>query len=311
MTGYYLLVIFLAVSIAFSLSVTLLFNVKEVVVSGVSGTQYDEQDIAAASNITKGDNLVRMKTEKIEKGILGTMLYVDDVKVRKGFPDKVYIDVTPSKELAYVECKGGYMLVSEGWRILKLSETPQDPEDPDKKLIVVKGFSAVSNAEKTVMESIDKDKNEALKNILDEIKKQNIEKIVSIDITDKYDVMLNYDNRICIKIEKPEDVEYKLRYAYQIIKDELRENKTGYLIYRNSLGYSYVSEEEYERINGINSAHEGEPQVPDDIAGVSDTSDITNVTESEPPETSGNVSAVSEVSSGDSSASGQSSVQIQ
>ncbi|WP_156036862.1 hypothetical protein [Ruminococcus sp. HUN007] len=52
------------------------------------------------------------------------------------------------------------------------------------------------------MKSKDKDKDEALKTILDEISSQGIKNIVGIDLSDKYDIVLNYDNRIKIKIEK-------------------------------------------------------------------------------------------------------------
>ncbi len=58
------------------------------------------------------------------------------------------------------------------------------------------------NTEKTFMKSKDKDKDEALKTILDEISSQGIKNIVGIDLSDKYDIVLNYDNRIKIKIEK-------------------------------------------------------------------------------------------------------------
>ncbi len=245
MTGYYVLVAVLAAGIAAALSVTLLFNVHEVVISGMSGSGYTEEDIVRSSGIVRGDNLVRMKTDRIRETMLNDLLYIDDVQITRSFPNKVLIDITPSKGCAYVECRGGYMLVSENWRIIGHAEQPED-----RNLIVVKGFDCESNEEKTTMTSTDPDKNTALKNIMDEIKNQNIKNMVSIDLTDKYDVVLDYDNRIRIKIEKPNDIEYKLRYAYKIITDELRENKNGYLIYRNSLGYSYVSDEEYNRING-------------------------------------------------------------
>ena len=244
MLGYYVLVAVLATGIAASLSVTLLFNVHEVEITGLDGSSYTEEEIVSSSGISRGDNLVRMNTDNIRMDMLDDLLMIDDVKIKKAFPHKVEMDIVPSIEAAYVECSGGYILISENWRIIGQKEKTEN-----KNLIVVKGFECVSSEEKTILSSKDHDKGEILKNILDEIKKQNIEKMVSVDITDKYDIELNYDNRITIKIEKPDDIEYKLKYAYKIITDELRENKNGYLIYRNSLGYSYVSEEEYNRIN--------------------------------------------------------------
>jgi len=255
MTGYYILVAVLAAGIAASLSVTLLFNVHEVVIRGMQGTQYSETELIESSGISRGDNLVRMKTEKIREKMLNDLTFIDDVKVSRNFPGTVELDITPSRGIAYIECQGGYMLISENWRIIGHAEHPED-----KSLIVVDGFDAQSNEEKTTMSSSDPDKDKALMDIMSEIRDQNLQHMVSIDISDKYDIVLNYDNRIKIKIEKADDIEYKLRYAYKILTDELRENKSGYLIYRNSLGYSYISDEEYDRING-----NGNYMIPDDV----------------------------------------------
>jgi cell division protein FtsQ len=281
MTGYYILVVVLAIAIAFSLSVTVLFNVTEVIVNGATASRYSQSDIAASSGIKAKDNLVRMNTQKIREKMLEELLYVDDIAITKKFPDKVLIEVTPSIDIAYVECIGGYMIISEGWRITGHADAPDN-----KELMVINGFEAKSNEEKTVMTSEDNDKDQALKEILNEIKKQNIRNIVSIDISDKYDIVINYDNRIKIKIEKPNDIEYKLKYAYKIITEELRENKSGYLIYRNSLGYSYVSDEEYNRINHNtnNTYSSGDaPALTDpSVTGnaVTDTTQTTEVSES-------------------------------
>ena len=260
MTGYYILVVILSLMIAGVLSVTFAFNVHSININiiGSGTTEYSKDELLQHSGITGGENLVRMNTEKIREKMLEELLCIDDVTIKKDFPNTVEIDVLPSVPAAYVECKGGYMIVSENWRIIG-----QVVEPEDKGFIVVKGFDPVSNEEKSVMQSKDTDKDEALKIILDEIKSQKIENMVEIDISDKYDIILNYDNRIKIKIEKPVDVEYKLQYAYKIITEELRENKSGYLIYRNSLGYSYVSDDEYRRVNGsINSMVPKRPELP-------------------------------------------------
>lgn len=248
MLKYYILIAFFIICIGFSLCVTFLFNINNIAIGRWQESKYSREEIAEASGISGGDNLIRLNTEKVRENILNTLEFVDDAEVVKSFPNGVIINITPSINAAYVECKGGYMLISEGWRILGLFD-----KTDDDNIIIVKGFDPQSNVEKTVMTSNDNDKNEALKVILDEIKKQNIQKIKYIDLTDKYDIVINYDNRILIKIEKADDIEYKLRFAYQIVKDELKETKSGYLIYRNSLGFSYVSTEEYEKINGLSS----------------------------------------------------------
>ncbi len=137
MTGYYILVIVLSLMIAAVLSVTFAFNVHNITinVSGSGTMIYSEEDIMKSSGLTGGENLVRMDTEKIREKMLGDLLCIDDVKIKKNFPNTVEIEVVPSVPAAYVECRGGYMTVSENWRIIGHSE-----ETEDENLIVVKGF---------------------------------------------------------------------------------------------------------------------------------------------------------------------------
>lgn len=240
--GYYFLVLFLVLVIGTALSMTLLFNIKEIVIIGSS--QYNNVDIIKTSGISRGDNLIRLDTGEARSKVLAEMLYLDDIKFRKKFADSLEVELFPSNEMAYVQCQGGYMLISEGWRILGVSEQPEK-----KGLLKINGFDPLTNEPKDTMRSSDPDKNELLKNIMTAMDKNGLTNITVIDISDKYDITLVYEGRINIMLGNSKDLEYKLKYAKHILKEELRDNKIGYLIYHDSLGYSYVSKEEYDMIN--------------------------------------------------------------
>ncbi len=273
MTGYYILVAFLALSIGASLSVTFLFNIKEIVVIGSS--QYDNIEIIKASDISTGDNLIRLNTKTARSRILSEMLYMDDVVIRKKFPDKLEMELYPSKEMAYVEYKSGYIIISEKWRVL------EDVENTDgKNLLMITGFEPKSGEPKSTMESMDKDKEGILQQMLGYISSLEIKDITSIDINDKYDIRLNYADRINIIIGNSKDIEYKLKYAYHILTNELRANKSGYLIYHDSLGYSYVSEEEYNQINNKLQDGKNTQAVNGDVSEI--TGIVTDVSENVP-----------------------------
>ncbi len=283
MIGYYILVGFLALSIGISLSVTFLFNIKDIVIVGNS--QYDIVDIIKTSDISKGDNLIRLDSESARKKILSKMLYMDDVDIKKKFPDKLEIKLYPSKEMAYVQYKDAYILISEKWRILEDIEKPDD-----KKLLMINGFEPKSGEPKSTMISTDNDKEKILHNLLDCLSSLQIDDIRSIDISDKYNISLNYAGRINIIIGNSKDIEYKLKYAYHIVTNELRQNKRGYLIYRDSLEYSYVSEEEYNMINdklqkdkdteAVENGHVQTTDIAPNVSGeVTDSQVVTNVPE--------------------------------
>lgn len=240
--GYYFLVLILVIVIGTALSMTLLFNIKEIVIVGSS--KYNNVDIIKTSGINRGDNLIRLDTGEARSKVLAEMLYLDDIQFRKKFADRLEVELFPSSEMAYVQCQGGYMLISEGWRILGVSEQAEQ-----KGLLRINGFDPLTNEPKDTMRSSDTDKDELLKNILSAMKKTGLNNISVIDISDKYDIALVYEGRINIMIGNSKDLEYKLKYAKYILSEELRDNKVGYLIYHDSLGYSYVSKEEYDMIN--------------------------------------------------------------
>ena len=62
---YYTAIFFLVAVVGIILSLTVFFNVKEVIVTGNS--IYTNNDIILASGIKTGDNLVRLSSSKVEK----------------------------------------------------------------------------------------------------------------------------------------------------------------------------------------------------------------------------------------------------
>lgn len=263
MLGYYLLVLVLAAGVVATLSFTVFFNIKYFEIS--SNTSYQLVDIAKASKVNKGDNLLRLDTEKVRKNILDTMLYVDDVKVKKSFPFTLKIDLVPSEELAYIYSDDKYILISKSWRILDSAEAVKN-----KELMIVEGFEPSSDQLMTIMKekkteettddsssdsTITKNENdelrtEILENLFGIIEKRKIKSINRINISDPYEISINYDNRIQIIVGDGNDLEYKMRLAYQILTDEplSRKNKKGYLIYQGNSQYSYVTEEDYKEV---------------------------------------------------------------
>ncbi len=262
--GYYLLVLCLAAGIVATLSFTVFFNIKYFEIS--SNSKYELVDVAKSSKVNKGDNLLRLDTEEVRKNILDSMLYIDDVTVEKSFPFTLKIDLVPSEELAYIYANEKYILISKNWRILGSFNAPEKDD-----LMVIEGFEPASDKLKTLLsekitqpadpddpsanEYIEKNeenrlKSDILKNIFDIVSRRNMKNIGTVDITDPYNISISYDNRINILVGDYDDLEYKMRLAYQILNDEplSRKNKKGYLIYQEKSQYSYVAEEDYREV---------------------------------------------------------------
>lgn len=256
---YYLLVLLLVVGVGITLSMTLLFNISDIVIVGQS--QYQVDEIIEASGISNGDNLVRTDVNEVHDNIMSSLMYVDEVRVKKDFPDSIVIEVMPSVPTAMIEYGETYLLVSKEGKILeKLSE-------PSKNVPIIKGyypgtdiitqmvysnenFETDEKDEQKAKEEIEKknqEKDKVFHTVCSLIKDNNLYDMVDFDISDIYAISANYQDRISIRLGSSSELDYKLSYAMQILTDQLPTNKDGYLIFRANNQYQYVSKEDMEK----------------------------------------------------------------
>ncbi len=93
-------------------------------------------------------------------------------------------------------------------------------------LITVTGFEPSSEILGTYIESSDEQKKQKFTLKFFNYIAENDNKIVSIDMTDKYDIKVNYDNRINFELGNSNDVTYKLKLAETVFND-LGDDKKG------------------------------------------------------------------------------------
>jgi cell division protein FtsQ len=244
-SGYYLLVGLLTSGLLLSLMMTFLLNLTEIELVGESKYTYDE--IVAASGFKVGDNLVRLDTEEAEMRIKNTLPYIEVAEIRRSFPDSVVIEVAAGKASANIEYGNGYLLTNVTGKILGISE------EPEYGLPIVKGLLPIDFTPGSMLATQDTQKCRIYLALCDELSKQGITKITEIDITDKYNITLNYENRITIELGNWSDIPYKLRYSTKTITQNLDisdDTRYGYLIIRGTNGVAFVSKkdmEEYKR----------------------------------------------------------------
>lgn len=214
---YCFLVIILVLGIGILLSVTLFFNINKIDVKG--DVDYSSEEIIRISGIGNGDNMVRLDSKKAADNILNSMIYIEDVNIDKKYPDTLEINVTRCVAAANIQLGDKYIIVSQKGKILEKADSNQSD------LITVTGFEPSSEILGTYIESSDEQKTEIYFEIFNYIA-ENDNKIVSIDMTDKYDIKVNYDNRINFELGNSNDVTYKLKLAETVFND-LGDDKKG------------------------------------------------------------------------------------
>ncbi len=218
---YGLVVTALVVCIGIALSRTVFFNIQTIEIAG-SAPQYTAEDIAKASGVHTGDNMMRLNREETEENVLNQLVFVDGVTVKKSFPDKLVITVTPSNASYNIVDENGTLQISAIGKILRNS-----PEMNDD-LPVVTGYHPETREAGDMLVSKDPQKDQIFQS-LKKIMAEDLEyPITSIDLEDKYEIVLTFDGRIRFAMGNWSDMAYKITLA-QTVMGQLAEDKTGYL----------------------------------------------------------------------------------
>lgn len=234
---YCFFVIILVLGLGILLSVTLFFNINKINVKG--DVDYSSEEIIRISGIGKGDNMVRLDAKKAASNILNSMIYIEDVNIDKKYPDTLEINLTKCIAAANIQLGDKYIIVSQKGKILEKADSAQS------ELITVIGFDLSSETLGTYIESNDEQKTEIYFEIFDYILKSD-NKIKNIDMTDKYDIKVNYADRINFELGNANDVTYKLKLAETVFND-LGDDKKGTMEMIGSNQISFRSDTSSEK----------------------------------------------------------------
>ncbi len=236
----YYLMIFIFVGICGTiLSLTVFFKISAINVTGE--TKYDKNSIISASGISLGDNIFRTNYKKAEENIEKKLIYIDSAKITKTLSCQVTIHVEPSVPYANIAYENGYLLTSKTGKILEtLSEAKEN-------LPIIKGYDPEILEPGEKLKSKKSESEGLFEEILNTISNVGMKNITTIDITDKYNIKLSYENRISIELGSINELEYKIKYANQLISSKISKTKEGTLFMLSGGQASFVSKKDWEK----------------------------------------------------------------
>lgn len=227
---YYILFFLLIAITGITLSLTVFFNVGEIVVDGKVTISVNE--IKETTGVKIGDNMFRMSMETIEKRISDKYITIEDVNVSRKFPATLKVTVsmaTPKASITYD--KQQYTLSAKN-RIINVGENSLNPSLPRVVGISLKDVKAGDMLETVITEEntpTEKDvkpdnisfyKLSSLDSVLKAIEENKMEVSV-IDLTDTMAIRLYISDQYEIKLGGISNAEYKLHCAKSIIDEEL------------------------------------------------------------------------------------------
>lgn len=220
---YYLLFGLVAVIVFAVLSNTVLFNCNDIVVDGAK--RYSADEIIDASKVRKGDNLLHIDKTAAEEKIVTELAYIDSAKVRTSFPTRVVITVEEAQGWFCVSQNGVNMLVSRGGKILEKGSYTDVP--------VVTGYNAKSLKTGGKLQSDTEAKQNIPQTILVTAEKIGLDKINSIDVSDRYSIIVEVDRRITLELGGIANIESKIIVAKKLIETEISPSENVTILLSN------------------------------------------------------------------------------
>ncbi len=248
---YIFTVLALTVCLGIALSTTMLFNVSSIHVTGTA-PQYSPEEIAISSSIGKGDNLLRIDVKEIEEQIETEMIYIESAEVSKKYPDSVVIDVETCHESYNVYFDNGILVTSKSGKIITNST------EAAENLPAIYGFNPVVLTPGLHMSSSDDTKNTIFQTFTEIMSDEMAYSITSIDMSDKYNIVVVFEDRIEFSLGNWNEIPYKITLAEAVI-ERLGSDKSGYLTMVGNNQISFRDKASVELASRVTTTAANEP----------------------------------------------------
>ena len=212
----------LLTAVAVVAALTMFFKVSTVEVTGSS--RYRDGEVAAASGVELGDNLVLLDKYRIAQRIYTELPYVTEARINRKFPSTLVLEVTETSAVASIQGAGGYWLLSAGEKLLEAVD-----ETGAQDYLRITGLEAVNPAVSARLE-LPEDSPitlERLGQLLSALERlEMLGRADGLDLSDRSDLVLGYDGRFQVIISYDADFDYKLLCLLEAVK-RLEPNERG------------------------------------------------------------------------------------
>ena len=211
---FYMVMIVVVLLAAVAVACALLLKINTIVPVGSS--VYTEADIIDACPIKVGDNLISADIETAANELPQRMPYIRSATVRRKFPSKIIVSVEPDTPVCAVKQAGVYILLDDHDKVIDLVEPLPDA------LTMVEGVILFEPIPGQQAQFLNEDARMIFENLLASMQECEIDfsRINKIDFTDLLSISYDYENRIRVVLGEPEDLDYKITFSRNILKNE-------------------------------------------------------------------------------------------
>lgn len=236
----------LLIGVGLALSVTVLFKLEsfrlenpDKSVPAQTGI-YSEDAILSAVNLPLGENLFQFSLKETQTKADEALPYLESISLRRSLPSTVVIQVTPAKESWALPTQNGWLVLSEGLKIMTLqAEQPQglpaiygvvpESEQAGKRLSVkaaepARPESDTSESGETAQkeDSAEPDKTlEHFAQLTDQLQQQNLlAGVTHLALDEGGNAYFIYESRIKVIVGTYNNLDYKISVAALLLHNE-------------------------------------------------------------------------------------------
>ena len=196
----------------------LFFKINNIGIEG--STLYSDEAIVTASGISKGDLLYSFNSGDVARSITFRCPYIKSVDVELGIPNKVSFSITEDTAMYYACIWGDWMKLSSGLRVLEVTTEEEAKEAGLTKLSLPKIMYSVAGG---VIEFDNPRDERFIRDALSVVENSQLSmsgKIDSIDLSNEYDITMEYDGKYLLEYGDEADLELKLLMGYKTITSD-------------------------------------------------------------------------------------------
>jgi len=193
----------------------LFFRVEYIIIEG--NDFYSIEEIIQASGISNGDNMIFMNRRQIAESLTRSLPYIYSVQFVVSLPNSLHIIIVEDTPLFYFMLSDRYVVISSGLKVLEIFTSGDVNIDLIDQLprLTMPSLNVVNIGE--VLQFSDTPSPLFIVNLLNAIVNSPFSGQVSeIDVSNRFDIHMMYDQRWQIRFGSREDFDIKLRFAAEI-----------------------------------------------------------------------------------------------
>ena len=219
-TLYYILFTVVLLACAIILSLTVLFKVETVSVTGAD--KYPPEELARESGIVLGENMFRVDYNGARERLLKSHPYLETVELRLRPPHDIIIEVTQSVPAGAIAEGENSVMITRNGKVLERGLLFIPDGIP---LITGINTSGVQPGE--LLGESSADALRMLGYLFDSVEATGFGMPTNVNLTDIYNMQIVHENRLLLNLGTESELEAKLDFVKNMIAEQLPPNAQG------------------------------------------------------------------------------------